>query len=504
MDTEQLSEKDKKIALLLSDLTSLESYINDIFTFAPLPLCFVSPSGVILESNPSFEKFSGFAFNEIIGKAIEDFFNGDDLKKIFKETEKTGFFKEEEVEFFPKKEERLIVQVFSRARKDEKGNFLGYFLGLSDLTAIKRKNIESRRALMNILEDVKEARQRAEEEKNKTLAIIYNFTDGILVVDNKNNFSLINPSAEQLLGVKKEEMIGRPFSKVVYLQPFIKFLSQKKIFNQEFETKEDLVLETIMVPLAREGERIGTLIILHNITREKLVEKMKSDFVSLAAHQLRTPLSAVKWILRMLLDGELGELKKEQRNFLEDGYISNQRMIDLVNDLLNVARIEEGRYIYDLTSTDIEKLIKPIIKSRKEECRERKIAVTFKKSGKKPSDVLIDSEKIAIVFDNILDNAISYTFPGGRVAVSLSYAKEQVRVCVKDSGMGIPGNQQKNVFKKFFRGANVVRKETDGTGLGLFISKNIVEAHKGKIWFKSEEGKGTNFCFTIPTKKSKI
>jgi len=494
-------EKDKKISLLLEDLSSLESYINDIFTFSPLPFCFISPAGVILESNPSFEKFSGFTFDEIIGKSVEDLFDNEIIEKILAQTEKKGIFVGQEVDFYPKDKNNLIVQVFAKARKDEKGNFLGYFLGFSDLTKVKKAADNSRRALMNILEDIREARWRAEEEKNKTLAIINNFADGILVLDSKNRFLLINPVAEGFLDIKKENIMNKSVSEIPSLKNLLG-AKKKLLFRKEFKIRDDLVLEVTAVPVAREKARIGTLIIFHNVTREKLIENMKTEFVSLAAHQLRTPLSAVKWILRMLLDGEIGKLSKEQKEFLKDGYESNQRMINLVNDLLNVARIEEGRYLYALALTDMEKLISPILDHFKEYCQERGVGFIYKKPGSKLPKVLIDAEKISIAIENIIDNAAKYTLKGGSVTVSLKCDKKNnIEICVKDTGMGIIESQKKNIFSKFFRGANVVRKETDGSGLGLFIAKNIIEAHRGRIWFESEENKGTTFCFTIPIKK---
>ncbi|KPJ54721.1 hypothetical protein AMJ47_03760 [Parcubacteria bacterium DG_72] len=509
LSEKDLTLKDEKIHLLLSDLNSLESYINDIFTFSPLPISFVSPLGVILESNPAFVKISGFTFDEIVGKSIEEFFELEGIKKIIKEIEKKGFVEGKEIDFFPKTKKEVPCQIFARVRKDSGGKNLGYFLSIVNLTEIKKTQREARRALMNILEDVQEERNKAEEEKNKTLAIITNFADGVLVFDRNNNLLLINPKAEQFFRVNAKDIILKPISKlsrISSLTSLVKLYKKrtKGIFREELEIEENLILEVSIVPVVKGKEAAGSLVILHNVTREKLIEKMKSEFVSLAAHQLRTPLSAVKWILKTVLDGELGELKKEQKEFLEDGYVSNQRMINLVNDLLNVARIEEGRYIYDLVLTDFKELVKPTIYYFRKECRKKKIKFLFKKTVKKIPKVLIDAEKMIIVLENIIDNAARYTFPGGKVEISLDCTAKEISFCVKDNGMGIPKNQQKNVFKKFFRGANVVRKETDGTGLGLFISKNIIEAHKGKIWFESEENKGTKVCFTIPIKKGKI
>lgn len=500
MAIEKKSNEEKKIEVLSEDLNLLEAYINDIFTFSPLPFCFISTSGVILESNPAFEKFSGYSLEEIIGKSVEDFVDDEVAFQILNENKKKGSFNIQEANFFTKDEKRLIVQIFTKARKDEKGNFLGYFLSLSDLTEIKINSDNSRRALMNILEDVRDAKVKAEEERNKTLTIIHNFADGILLLDSANNLSLINPQAEYFFKVKAKNVIGKPLSKIAELKDL--FPDEiKGTFRKKFGVRENLILETTVIPIETEKKKMGNLVILHDVTREKLIEEMKTEFVSLAAHQLRTPLSAVKWILKMLLDEEIGEMTEEQKEFLRDGYISNQRMIDLVNDLLSVARIEEGRYLYNLALADLEKTIEPLISSFRKECRKKKISFIFKKPKEKIPKTIIDTEKIVIAFENIIDNAIKYSFPGGKITVSLKFNDQEIEACIKDTGMGIPNSQKKFIFNKFFRGSNVVRKETDGNGLGLFIVKNIVEAHQGRIWFDSEENKGTSIFFTIPIKK---
>ena len=275
----------------------------------------------------------------------------------------------------------------------------------------------------------------------------------------------------------------------------------KKIFRKEILLNENLVLEITSTFLIRERKKTGTLVLLHDVTREKLVEKMKTEFVSLAAHQLRTPLSAIKWTLRMLIDEEMGKITREQRDFLEKTYKSNERMINLINDLLNVARIEEGRYVYNPIFADITEIIQSAIKSFQEEAKRRNIKLEFREAKKKLPKILLDTEKIRLTVDNLIDNAIRYTSPGGEVIISLKQKGEQIECSVKDSGVGIPKDQRGRVFTKFFRGSNVMRMETEGTGLGLFTSKNIIEAHGGKIWFKSKEKKGSTFYFTLPIKK---
>jgi len=365
---------------------------------------------------------------------------------------------------------------------------------------------ESRTALMNMLEDVEEARGKAEEEKNKTLTIINNFTDGLLLFDPENKLSLINPQAEVFFEVKSRDIIGRPvleLSTFPTIEPLVRLVGGeiKGVFRKELPITEKLTLEVSTVPMMRKEEKLGTLVILHDVTREKIIERMKTEFVSLAAHQLRTPLSAIKWALRMVLDGDLGPITEEQRDFMEKTYSSNERIITLINDLLNVTRIEEGRYLYRPILTDIESVVQFVIDSYKEEIEKRKIKFEFKKPEKKLPKVMLDVEKMRIAIQNLLDNAIRYTQLGGRVTASLKYVKKEIEFSIKDTGIGIPKDQQERVFTKFFRGANVMRMATEGTGLGLFITKNIIEAHGGKIWFESEEGKGTTFYFTIPVKE---
>jgi len=276
----------------------------------------------------------------------------------------------------------------------------------------------------------------------------------------------------------------------------------KGVFRKEVQTRKDLVLEASTIPIMREEEKFGTLIILHDITREKTIERTKSEFVSLTAHQLRTPLSAIKWALRMLLDGDLGKITEEQKDFIEKTYQSNEKMIELINDLLDITRIEEGRYLYQPILTNLESVVQFVINSYKEEIERKKLKFEFKKPEKK-LPVMLDVEKMRLAVQNLLDNAIRYTPPSGQVTISLKHVKgeKEIEFLIKDTGVGIPEDQKERIFTKFFRGVNVIRMETEGTGLGLFIAKNIIEAHEGKIWFESKENVGTTFHFTIPVKE---
>lgn len=362
---------------------------------------------------------------------------------------------------------------------------------------------EERTATLNILEDVEEERKRAEEEKNKTLSIITNFSDGLLVFDKENKLSLINPRAEHFFDIKAKDTIGRAIfelSAFPALTPLINLIGEeiKGVFRKELLVKERMTLEISTIPMVSGEEGLGALVILHDITREKTIEQIKTEFVALAAHQLRTPLSAIKWTLKMLLDGDIGEISQEQRELVDKAYRSNERMISLVNDLLNVARIEEGRYLFKPIFTDFEPIVQFVINAHQEEIRRRGIKFQFEKPEKKLPQVQVDVEKIKLAVQNIIENAIKYTPFGGEVKVLLKYNKREIEFQVRDSGVGIPKDQQDRVFSKFFRASNVMRMETEGSGLGLFIAKNIIEAHGGRIWFGSEEGEGTTFYFSLP------
>lgn len=362
---------------------------------------------------------------------------------------------------------------------------------------------ESRKAILNILEDVEEEKKKAERERDKTLNLIRNMTDGILLFDNAGRLSLINPQAETFFKIKGEEAVGKSISELASLADFKAVFDLvgneiKKIFREEVQIKEGMVLEITTVPIAKENEKLGTLLIAHDVSREKMVERIKTEFVSVAAHQLRTPLSAIKWTLKMFLDGDLGKITPEQAEFLKKAYQSNERMINLINDLLNVTRIEEGRYLYSLTPVQLEEVCLSVFSLFEEEIKRKGLKFSFQKPKTPLPEVRADKEKIKLVIQNLVENAVKYTLPGKKIVVKLGLKNGEVLFSIKDEGIGIPKDQQERIFTKFFRGANALKMETDGTGLGLFISKNIIEAHGGKIWFKSEENKGSTFYFTLP------
>lgn len=539
MENNQYKTETEELERAKQEIKELERYIEDFLVFSPLPLCVINPLGIIISINRAFSDFTGYSKTEMVGEEVDILFLNKKEASVFREKAlKQKIIKNKETILIAKNKERIEAFFSVSPRENEKGEIVGYFLAFSGIGELKKlqadlegmvqertkelekktKELEdTRRALINMLEDVEESRMKAEEERSKTQAIITNFVDGLLVFDKENILILANPQVEIFFKIKAGQIIGQSFAeltKTSNLNSLFRLLNNshsdkniidkgiKSIFRREFNLRKNLVLEVSTFPILRNKERIGTSVILHDISREKFIEQMKTEFVSLAAHQLRTPLSAIKWTLRMILDGDLGEITREQEDFLQKTYQSNERMIHLINDLLNVTRIEEGRYLFKPALAQIEDVINPIIKSYRDEMKRKKITFTLKKPKTRLSKVKIDKEKIGLAIENFIDNALKYTFPGGQVTVTLKCGKKEIEFSVKDTGVGIPKDQQDRIFTKFFRGANVIRMETEGSGLGLFIAKNIVEAHGGTIWFESKEGRGSTFRFTLPIAKT--
>jgi len=226
--------------------------------------------------------------------------------------------------------------------------------------------------------------------------------------------------------------------------------------------------------------------------RELLAARIKTEFISIAAHQLRTPLSAIKWILRMILDGDFGALNPEQAGFLKRGYSANERMIGLVNDLLDVSRMEEGRFGFEFEKGDLNEVVREVVDSHKPMAVTKKISLSLK-ARRSLLTMLLDASRMKMALSNLIDNALNYTPAGGSVEVSVIEKEDEIEIVIKDNGVGISEKHKHRIFGKFFRGDNVVRMQTEGTGLGLYLAKNIIEKHGGLIRFESKENKGFFF-----------
>ncbi len=238
--------------------------------------------------------------------------------------------------------------------------------------------------------------------------------------------------------------------------------------------------------------------------RERQLREIKTEYISLLAHQLRTPLAGTKWNLKTLLDGDWGPMNTKQKKFVMRSYETNEQMIGLVRDLLNVTRIEEGRYDFTLKKIDLGAFLARVVGEFRIPAREAGIGLALKKplASLRMPLIRIDEEKMAMAISNLIDNAIRYNQPEGRIEVGYGRDGKELTIYVKDTGVGIPRKDQHRLFTKFFRGDNVVKMQVQGFGLGLYIVKNIIEGHGGSIVVKSRENKGTLFTISLPIRYS--
>ncbi len=230
------------------------------------------------------------------------------------------------------------------------------------------------------------------------------------------------------------------------------------------------------------------------------LQNIQYDFVTLASHQLRTPLSAVKWSCEILLANRAGKLNKKQEGYLREIYRSNERAIGLVNDLLDVSRIQEGQIHLEVRPMQIEKIAEETIDNYSSIIKAAGVSVDYRIVNGPLPLVETDPDKLRRVMTNLLSNAVKYTPAGGKISVVLEKKGNNVSISIADTGAGIPKAEQAKVFERFFRSRNILKLAPDGTGLGLFIVKSLVGIMGGKINFTSEEGKGTTFYFTLPIK----
>lgn len=230
----------------------------------------------------------------------------------------------------------------------------------------------------------------------------------------------------------------------------------------------------------------------------KEVETMKSDFITTVAHQIRTPLTRIKWSIQTVMNGEAGKVTTEQKNILQTGYQANQSMVNIINNLLESAKAESTYLGYDFQDEFLEPVVSNVVNNFKPVANQKKINLEFLTSEKTLPAVKMDPGKIGLALENLLDNALTYTPEGGKISVIVENFGDCARVSVKDTGIGIPKDALDKMFTRFFRAKNAVSIKTEGSGLGLYITKNIIMMHGGEIWVESKEKEGTTFYFTIP------
>jgi signal transduction histidine kinase len=298
-----------------------------------------------------------------------------------------------------------------------------------------------------------------------------------------------------------QRSIIRPLS---ILQDAAKDFGRGEFYTVSLKNKDELGL--FAETFTNMGDDIGkaTSALEVELDKTRKLDQQKSEFLAVAAHQLRTPVSGIKWLLKMLFDGDLGALTKDQTEQIGKGLDNADRMVRVVNDLLQTTRVSQPRYAYEYALIQPAELVVKVAKQFEQNAAAKQVILNVSVPEKSLPQAQLDKEKIELMITNLLDNAIKYNFQGKNTWISLvGLDKNHFQIIVKDEGYGIPKDQQDQVYKKFFRGRNVVQIDTLGSGLGLAMVKDIVDAHEGAVKFESIENQGTTFWVTLPYIQSK-
>ncbi len=374
--------------------------------------------------------------------------------------------------------------------------------------------LEMRSALMNVLEDVQESKRQLELDRRREFASLNALGEGVIATAKDGAIFLCNPAGAALLGLDAKTVVGQPLERTVRLFEENGSVLQTGAFETAFAGKAT-PLSARLVLLREDGRRVpvsgsvapyfdeenrlaGVVLAFRDVTVEREIDRQKSDFISIASHQLRTPLSALRWFLDLLLAGDAGALKPRQKEYLEDMSVSTVRMIKLVGDLLNITRIESGRITPRPQRVDVAAFAGDLAREHAPLFKSREIHFAVQVDARART-IYVDPALAHQAVANVLSNAVKYTPSGGRVDFSVGVDGRMVVFSVRDTGVGIPQAQQYRVYDKFFRGENVVAQETGGSGLGLYVTKLIIELSGGQIWFESKEGRGTTFSMALPT-----
>jgi len=344
--------------------------------------------------------------------------------------------------------------------------------------------------------------ERLGSDENLLDVILNGMHEGVLILNPADRIVLLNPSASRILGVKEEEALGKNYLEVVRHPGLVDLLALVKRDgkSQSGEIEMSGVEERVFAVNAdglrsKEGVTIGSIVVLADITSVKRLVKMRADFVANVTHELKTPLTAILGYVETLTDGAIDDAKN-RKSFLQKIEAQSQRLNELITDVLELSRIESGRYIESLEPVSVRKtcqLAHDLLRSKAEV---RKVSVECDIA--EDFMVLAHEEGLLRVGVNLLDNAIKYSPEGGEVKVTAERDGEQIAMSVKDKGPGIPLESQSRIFERFYRVEASRNRRAGGTGLGLAIVKHLVERMNGEVIVESREGKGSTFTIVLP------
>ena len=364
---------------------------------------------------------------------------------------------------------------------------------IRQLERMNRKQAELNMTLENRVKERTEKLQQlvhqVRSEKMKTERILHEIDDGVIVLDQNGKTIMINPAARLML-MKEDHKEPENAAADCHEYSDIEKVLLDNFGNSNLKAKS--------FPLRdNEGLLLGKIIVIHDVTHYMEVDRLKSEFVSHVSHELKTPLTSIKGYVDNLRDRIVGDLNERQEEYLERVGKNTDRLIRMIDDLLNISRIESGKMTLNFSNLIMSELIEEVSRGLRPLATQKKIEMSFMKSDG-DDHVMADRDKIEQAVINLVNNAILYTPPGGKVMIYMEHDQGYIKTCIRDTGVGIPTEEQPLIFDRFYRLEKDSILEPRGTGLGLYITRNVIEMHGGKIWVTSEVGKGSEFTFTLP------
>lgn len=376
------------------------------------------------------------------------------------------------------------------------------------------------RSFNNMAENLQDVVQKLEQDKdilsaerNKMAVALSSITDGIIGVDMERKIIIFNKAAEKITGYSYDQVLGKSIHDVIHFRDVSGEIGSEIYCPIRTDDFEGVVYQNNDIKISakresyvhltagkiKEGRHVnlGCILALEDITHEKELEEMKLDFVSMAAHELRTPLTSIRGYLSVFQEEDIN-LNQEQKVFLERISIASDQLVSLVENLLNVTKIEKGVMALNKKPIQITDLIKTIVDSLKVPAEQKEIKIRIVNASLPVPVVSVDAFRISEVITNLVANAISYTERNGSITISFEIIDHNIITHIQDTGQGIPKEAIPHLFTKFYRVSGKLEQGSKGTGLGLYIAKAIIDMHNGKIWVESTLGKGSTFSFSLP------
>jgi signal transduction histidine kinase len=394
-----------------------------------------------------------------------------------------------------------------------------FFVGVQIILDTIREKVHE---LETSLTQLQSANDLIATEKARIEAILNGMGEGLVTVDESWHTTYINEPAIALLG-EHSRIVGQDATQVIRLEdadgkiiteskhPVAKVIGSRRRIAVDLTSRQTYYVRTgttqrrrvgfTITPILHMRKAAGAAIVLRDMTDEANMDRAKSEIISIASHQLRTPLTAIRWYATSLLKDEEDLTPTQRVEYLQRIHDANQHMIQLVDDLLNVSRIDLGTLTLQPRPTNLLRTLDAVLKELAVEIAGKKLKIA-ENSNSHMRPVFVDPNSLHIILQNLVSNAVKYSSEGGQVMITVQQQAENALVEVKDSGVGIPAEQQVKIFSKLFRASNAQRVATDGSGLGLYVTKALVERTGGRIWFESVEGEGSTFYVILPSKNS--